>query len=104
MSFEKDITEIRKISKQGRPIGDPLFKAASKEDLENRKAGIPQLTEDEKADVVRRVRKGLDMQFDSYPWTTMLKDIGLNPAEFGWAEEHLYYRVHSDDPTFPADY
>jgi len=99
MSLEKDITEIKKIK-----ADKPIFKAASQDDVAKRNEDVNGLTPTDKADIVRRVRKSLDYQFEAYPWTAMLRDTGLTPTELEWALNHLFYTVGCDDPKYKINY
>lgn len=49
----------------------------------------------DKQDVLRRVNKALEYQFQSsYSWFDMLDDCDLTPNELKWARENVSYKAY----------
>lgn len=44
-----------------------------------------------KTRILKAVSKGLDAQFEMFPWTKMIEYCSLTKGEKAWAKEHLTY-------------
>ncbi|MFH1186057.1 MAG: hypothetical protein V1755_13625 [Chloroflexota bacterium] len=46
-----------------------------------------------KARIIREVSKGLDAQFEMFPWEKVIEYCALTKAEKVWARKHLTYKL-----------
>jgi len=56
------------------------------------------MTKKRQKEILYRVKKGLDYQFDIYSWSTMIEDalssMEFTKEEIEWAKEHTGYKAY----------